>query len=460
VAALLRHLEAGEEGPGTWTAGLEPDAVQVLTAHGAAGLEFDTVIVVGAVEGSFPSLSRPEPMFDLQALDRPVGQSERNRRRLQDERRLFGMVTGRARRRVLFTASSPEAGDAEEGARSRFVAEAGVAWQPAPSPPFPEPLTAPEASGAWRRLLADPARSAADRLAALDGLLVLGEDAGRWWFQRAWTGSDRPLHEAIRVSHSKLSSLENCDLQFVLSQEIGLEGPAGYQAWVGSLVHRLIEDAENGALERTEAALVAAADERWRAERFPSLAVSEAFRRLVTRAMLPAWVREYGGAPAVAREIRFEFEFEGALVVGVIDRIGSLQGGGSCVTDYKTGKSANAGKAEENLQLGMYYLAVSQAPELEPFRPVKGIELVFLRDQGRYDGEIRRASKGFNARESAEYGQVMAEKLGGLIHHLEDLQRTEVYRPNPNANCRFCDFKELCSLWPEGQPVFPIEGVR
>ena len=54
------------------------------------------MIVVGTVEGNFPSLSRPEPMFDLDALDHPISQSDRNRARLEDERRLFRMVLGRA----------------------------------------------------------------------------------------------------------------------------------------------------------------------------------------------------------------------------------------------------------------------------------------------------------------------------------------------------------------------------
>ena len=96
VEAFLASVDAGERGPGfsAWER-RETDAVQVLTAHGAVGREFHTVLVVGTVEGNFPSLTRPEPMFDLEALDRLVSQSDRNRARLEDERRLFRMVVGR-----------------------------------------------------------------------------------------------------------------------------------------------------------------------------------------------------------------------------------------------------------------------------------------------------------------------------------------------------------------------------
>ena len=462
VAAFLESLEAGDEGPGL-TGPVEEDAgdsVRIYTAHGTAGQEFDTVIVVGAVEGDFPSLSRPEPMFDLGVLERRIHQSERNRLRLEDERRLWGVVINRARRRVLVTASDPHGDETALAGRSRFVSELGLPWMPAPAAPFAEPLTVAEAAASWRRLMADGSSARPMRLAALEGIRALGVDRSRWWFQRDWTGTDRPLHEGIRVSHSKLETLENCDLQFVLAQELGLESRVGYHAWVGSLVHGIIEQCEKGLIERTEEALVAAAEAKWKREEFPSLAVSEAFRRLVTNTMLPAWFREYGGAPAVAREQRFEFEFEGATVTGYIDRVGKVDGGGTCITDYKTGKSRNAGVAEENLQLGIYYLAINQAEELARFRPVRGVELVFLRDLDFRTGQIARAAKGFNSKEVPEYLEAMSKKLSGLIGHLRDLQVTENYRPNPSAQCRFCDFKTLCSLWPEGKELFPGERRR
>ncbi len=114
VAGFLEALDAGEHGPG-WTAWdrVGPDAVAVLTAHGTVGLEFDTVIVAGAAEGNFPSLGRPEPMFDLASLERTPSRSESVRARLEDERRLFHVVVGRARRGVVLVCSDTHA-DADE----------------------------------------------------------------------------------------------------------------------------------------------------------------------------------------------------------------------------------------------------------------------------------------------------------------------------------------------------------
>ena len=454
VAAFLEAMEAGQDGPEV-ELGREEGVVRVLTAHASAGLEFDTVIVTGAVEGNFPSLARPEPMFELVLLEGPLPQSERNRLRLEDERRLFTVASTRARRRVVFTASEPFGEQPKVGVRSRFVSEAGVSWRSGPEGVFGEPVTAAEAVALWRRTVSDSKSPARARLAALSGLMTVGEQPARWWFQRDWTDTQEPLHQTIRTSFSKLDKLENCALQYVLAEELGLEEEAGYYAWVGSLVHRLIEDCEKGLIERTAEALVAEAERRWKPNQFPSFAVSEAFRRTVTQKMLPGWLSSYGGTESLAREIHFSFDFDDATVTGYIDRVGEVQSGGSQITDYKTGKARGA-KPDESLQLGIYYLAVNRAPELEQFRPVKAVELGFLKE--RKDGGIYRAQLGLNSQAQQDYEQKMSERLGSLIARVRELLQTENYRPNPAANCRNCRFKPLCPLWPEGREVFAWEG--
>lgn len=455
VREFLEEIGLGREGPGAARAGARAsEAVNVLTAHATAGREFDTVLLVGAVEGNFPSLSRPEPMFDLEALRRRRSRSERNRERVADERRLFDTVLTRARRRVVLLRSEA-AGDGTEA--TRFI---DVKWVPSPAAPFPDPISVQEAGAAWRRELADHTAVPAGRLAALHGLLALGADPSSWWFQRDWTDTGAPLHEQIRVSASKLDRLENCDLQFVLADDLGLEGEAGYHAWVGHTVHRIIQDCEEATIPRDLDALVAAARQRWRPEVFPSRAVSDAFLRLVTELMLPAWMRDYGVAPALATERRFEFEFEGATVTGYIDRIGEVQGGGSQITDFKTGKKPWGEKANQNLQLGVYYLAVNHAEELAPYRPVRAIELAFVRHVERWGGEMGRIAMGITPANEPAYSDDMTERIRDGIRRVRELYGSERFRPNPSANCRYCDFKQLCPLYPEGQELFPARGER
>ncbi len=455
VEAFLEALDAGEHGPG-WIAreSAEGDAVQVLTAHGTVGQEFDTVLVAGTTEGNFPSLSRPEPMFDLAALQRVRSRSEQVRERLEDERRLFRMVVGRARRRVVLVAADLHPDADELTQRSRFVDELGVAWTSAPEGTDDDPVSVREAVATWRRQLANRGVETWRRLAALEGLRALGADPATWWYQRAWTDTGRPLRETLRLSYSRMANLDNCELQHVLGDELGLGRVAGYQAWVGKLVHSMIEDIEQGRLGKTQDEILAEVDRRWRPAEFPSKAVSAAHRKLVDERMFRNWWFEYGEEASLGNEVRFEFDFEGTTIVGVIDRIGPMPEGGTRITDFKTGNADNAPKAEESLQLGIYYLAVKESDDLAAYRPVRQVELAYVKGDWKGDHRLVKPTWRIDGDDEERYQASVRESLSGLIALKQELNDTEVYRPNPTANCFWCDFKSLCPLFPEGQPVF------
>ena len=443
-------LAAGDEG--------SHDEVHVLTAHAAAGREFDTVIVLDALEGDFPSLSRPEPMFDLAMLDGAIARSEINRRRLADERRLFAMVRSRARSRVVLTATDPHGDESSVTLTSRFVEELGLPWEEVPSAPFAEPVSTFEAASAWRRGLGDPTAAPAERLACLDALLALGDDPGRWWFQRDWTDLSAMAEDALSLSYSRLSTLENCELQFVLSSELGLDPGGGYQAWVGKTVHKIIEGCERGSIERTPEAFERALDERWEKTRFPSYAVSEAERANAKTVLIRNWFERYAEPPATATERGFAFEFEGARIRGKIDRIGPVPEGGTRITDYKTGRSDSAPKPAESLQLGIYYLAVNEDDDLAEHRPVQAVELAFL---GGKKADAALDVKAWSVSEDVEedYKARMRERLADLIDRIRELNVERRYVANTKASCFFCRFQTLCTRYPQGGAVFPIDGL-
>ncbi|QNP94565.1 ATP-dependent helicase [Corynebacterium wankanglinii] len=106
-----------------------PDAVALLTAHGAAGREFRRVIVAGVQELTWPSLGetgslfRQEDLVDLidERVDPAVPVSHVNER-LVEERRLFTVATSRATERLLVVAVDSDDGEEVEQ-RSRFVEE-------------------------------------------------------------------------------------------------------------------------------------------------------------------------------------------------------------------------------------------------------------------------------------------------------------------------------------------------
>jgi RecB family exonuclease len=173
--------------------------------------------------------------------------------------------------------------------------------------------------------------------------------------------------------------------------------------------------------------------------------------------MFKNWWFEYGEEASLGNEVRFEFDFEGTTIVGVIDRIGPMPDGGTRITDFKTGNPDHAPKAEESLQLGIYYLAVQSSDALAEYRPVRQVELAFIKGEWKR-GELVKPTWQIIEDEEEAYQASVRSALAELIALKRELIDTEVYRPNPTANCFWCDFKSLCPLFPEGQPVFDVAG--
>ncbi|MEU7977872.1 PD-(D/E)XK nuclease family protein [Micromonospora sp. NPDC049081] len=181
------------------------EAVRLLTAHAAKGLEWDLVAVAGVQEGVWPDLRLRGSLLGSERLvDVLVGRADGTGTRaglvgqtsalLDEERRLFHVAVTRARRRLLVTAvaSAAVGGDDHEEQPSRFLHELGVTGQygdgpagdgptgngPTPispdgGPTPPGPATPPAAVGggqrSWRETAPGGALSPQDLLAAHSG---------------------------------------------------------------------------------------------------------------------------------------------------------------------------------------------------------------------------------------------------------------------------------------------------
>ncbi len=113
-------------------AAAESEAVTILSAHSAAGREWDVVVVAGVQEGLWPSLRARGTLLGIEALidavsgadggDDSTTRLSRTAPLLADERRLFLVACSRARMHLLVTAVDSVGGDTEL-VRSRFVDE-------------------------------------------------------------------------------------------------------------------------------------------------------------------------------------------------------------------------------------------------------------------------------------------------------------------------------------------------
>ncbi|WBC06515.1 ATP-dependent DNA helicase [Micromonospora sp. WMMA1976] len=135
------------------------DAVRLLTAHAAKGLEWDLVAVAGVQEGVWPDLRLRGSLLGSERLvDVLAGRADGAGLRaslvgqtsalLDEERRLFHVAISRARRRLLVTAvaSAAVGGDDHEEQPSRFLHELAAADPPATGGGGPDP-TGPAPNG-------------------------------------------------------------------------------------------------------------------------------------------------------------------------------------------------------------------------------------------------------------------------------------------------------------------------
>ncbi|MGC5256408.1 ATP-dependent helicase [Gordonia sp. DT218] len=313
-AGFVRYLAALQIPRDSRVPGAGADAVTVLSAHAAAGREWDVVAVAGVLDGLWPSLrSRGSVLGTGQLVDLLDGVDPealdtvaRTTSALADERRLLLVACTRARRRLLVTAVEDGSGDASP---SRFVAEIADALatrregsteavDEEPMEPFAElPLdpgvdrvlslpsliatlrsavvagagsgasgpsvggagsgasgpSGPSMTGAGSGELDARTRAAAELLAELADSDIPGA-APKDWYGLAGPSSDAALwtpdRGPVMLSPSNVESLTRCSLRWVLERHGGRDGD-GTPALTGTLVHTLVQ-AVAGQIEPAE----------------------------------------------------------------------------------------------------------------------------------------------------------------------------------------------------------------
>jgi RecB family exonuclease len=248
-----------------------------------------------------------------------------------------------------------------------------------------------------RRALTEPSprvdpRHAAQQLAVLADAGVAGADPNEW-FGVAPPTSIGPLRdlarEDVRVSPSRLHTLEECELNWVIGDLGG--DPGGATAGLGTIIHAALEHASGS----DEPGLWAEVESRWGELTFEAewrdRAERTRARDLVRRLHLYLRRFEADGGALIGAEPHFEVAIplehgeafqHGAILSGYIDRVELTPEGKVVIVDLKTGKREpqTDAKVIDNPQLGAYQLAFESGaiPEAAGLPP-GGAKLLVLR---------------------------------------------------------------------------------
>jgi superfamily I DNA/RNA helicase/RecB family exonuclease len=474
IADELALVEGPEFEPDPWRAPIRPaddDVVTVDAIWSATGRSWDTVVVAGCLEGELPRVADTARFFDHAipahgARNGPVGKSfsvaarihpgvdaeplrtamaippgspddqpptlgERRAASLAEERQLWAAATSRARRQLVATAA-PAPGQIV----SRFLAGA--------------PIEAPR-------------------------LARVGESATAAWLPPASdTVGTAPVYAEPRLdlSATRLTTYDDCPLRYFYQYVLGVRGPGGVAASMGTLVHAVLasfldpgrgapvpgdavtgpppDTRPAGAVDRSWATLEALAESMWSGAGWsesiaPYQPMREQARRDVFTMLQDWWEAEASRAEAAgawpdvaAVEYPFDIAVGGHRVRGSIDRIDRVPGG-IAIIDYKTGsKVPGPQEVADDLQLATYHLAAVRDGELAALGPPVSLQLSYLRTGVS-------VSQPITEDHAARTQQRIVETAGRIL--------AEEFDPSVEAECEYCDFWRLCPLQTQGRQV-------
>ncbi|MGV9617804.1 UvrD-helicase domain-containing protein [Streptomyces tendae] len=456
---------------------VRPDAVRLMTAHRAKGLEWRLVIVAGVQEGLWPDLRRRGSLLEADRIGRDgLAEPLTPGALLAEERRLFYVAATRARERLVVTAVKAPADDGDQP--SRFLTELGV--EPADVTGRPRrPLAVAALVAELRATTVDPRVSAplreaaARRLARLAALtdedgrpLVPSAHPYRWWGMWDPTESKVPLRDRdqpVTLSGSALDQLANtCALQWFLGREVKADAPATTAQGFGNVVHVLADEVASGHTPADLAVLMERLDSVWNALAFDApwkSAQEKANARVALERFLKWHVMDRAGRTPVASEHDFDVTLEAGdyqvRIRGQMDRVEADGDGRAYVVDFKTGKHApTSSEVARHPQLAVYQLAVREGAVDEAFDGVRpepgGAELVHLRQGAprRDGGETLPKVQAQDSQEGPE-----GEWVGDLLATAAGKVLDERFTPTTGQHCTHCAFRASCSARPEGRQV-------
>ncbi|HVS89855.1 MAG TPA: ATP-dependent DNA helicase [Candidatus Acidoferrum sp.] len=416
---FLEYLDYFEQAGGTLS--LEDDApgdaVQLMTVHGAKGLEFPHVFLLRVNQGAFPAKNR-SPLFEfpiaLMREELPQGDFH-----IQEERRLFYVALTRAKHRLTITTLTEK-----KGKVPTFIED--IVMEPAVK----------------RRDVLQIAPKVAPTDAKDAGVTTQGKENASLFpasakppkiFSRIapWAEAFHPTSpEPLKLSASAVENYRRCPQQYSFSYLWSLkEGPRAMLSF-GSVMHttikRFIEHLRKGVklpFEEVERIF----ETEWSSAGFEDEYQEGEYKKdgiEQLRAFHAAMIQE---PPSVREQEKgFELPLENNVIVaGRIDQINSLGRTDVEIVDYKTGKPKKDADARKDLQLSIYALAAKEIFELNPVR------LVFHYLQNNQIQVTTRDAKQLNE----------AQKI--VLETAADIRAGE-FRAKPGFVCRSCAYKPIC----------------
>jgi len=414
---FLEYLDYFQQANGTISLEEESpgDAVQLMTVHGAKGLEFPHVFLLRVNSRAFPAGDRA-PLFEfpLKLMKEELPQGDFH---IQEERRLFYVALTRAQERLTITTITEKKNRVPIFIEDLLMDPAVKRRDIRQLAPRPRALPIPIAQDKTQREL--------DLFAASEGPPKIFCRIAQWAEE-----FHPPCPEPMKLSCSAVENYRKCPQQYAFSYLWSLkEGPRATLTF-GSVMHttikRFVEQLKKGKklpfdevqrIYETEWSSAGYEDEYQEAEyKKDGLEQLKAFHG----AML-------ADAPNVLEQEKgFELPLaNNVILIGRMDQVNGLGRNDVEIVDYKTGKPKKDVDANKSLQLSIYALAAKEIFEWNPVR------LVFY--------YLLNNSLQVTTRDAKQIAA--AEKI---IQEVAADIRGREFAAKPGYACRTCAYQPIC----------------
>jgi DNA helicase-2/ATP-dependent DNA helicase PcrA len=319
------------------------DAVQLLTAHAAKGLEFRHVAVIRGSSTSFPcSCKEPLVAFPAELRRSDAASADDKTLHEQEERRLFYVAMTRAKDTLAVYANQGRG--KKDPKPTQFLRDFMV------HPAYRKFWSTHSAGAVQDSLFAEEEQRIALHKSNVAGWLLMPPAAN------FFTG----------LSASAIEIYEECPLRFKLEREWNLPREVSAALHYGGAMHAVLltfydaqrygrEVDDDQLLEQFRSALASAGiADRYQYELYLRQGMEQLRQFLECARSAPA-------PEVLETERRFEMQVGAAKVTGRVDRIDSTGPETVAIVDYKTGKPKTQEDADESLQLSLYALAAKEA---------------------------------------------------------------------------------------------------
>jgi len=417
------HLFREAEGRVPASAPTQRDAVQLMTAHTAKGLEFRHVFVIRAGSNSFPAQYKETLVEFPQELRDPESVAPGDSKELhqEEERRLFYVAMTRAQDTLTLYGTPGRGKDLTP-------------------PGYLRDLIKNKNLARWRRER-EPKPVQIDLLAAAEPDLATASPSP----VSAWIALSLPQPAQRGLSASAIERYETCPLQFKLSRDWRIPEESHAALQYGGAMHLALRhyyDAARFGKPATVAEVVQIFRDEFAKAVIPDDYQRELYEHQGERQLQDFIATAERATPHVLHtEQDFTIEVAGSQVRGKIDRIDRLADGTVRIVDYKTGKAKTQDDADESLQLSIYALAAQQK---------WGYKASALALQNLEDGSMP-----VTTRDDIDLREVM-ERVNQVAQEIS----TGNFQPTPGRHCNWCGFRSLCPATEKNLAVLRTQNER